>query len=61
MNVKNFINNLFKSNYNFSIINQKSENGNFINNNETKVYSELYKNLEFLKSKYNEISNDKYI
>lgn len=57
MNVKNFINNLFKSNYNFSIINQKSENGNFINNNETKVYSELYKNLEFLKSKYNVLIN----
>ena len=57
MDIRNFINNLFKNNYNFSIINQKSENGKFVNTNETKVYSKLSENLEFLKSKYNILIN----
>lgn len=57
MDIRNFINNLFKNNYNFSIINQKSENGKFVNTNETKVYSKLSENLQFLKSKYNILIN----
>ena len=57
MNIRNLINNLFKDSYNFSIINQKNDNGKIIDNNETKIYPNLNDNLEFLKSKYNTLIN----
>lgn len=57
MNIRNLINNLFKDSYNFSIINQKNDNGKIIDNNETKIYPNLNENLEFLKSKYNTLIN----
>lgn len=57
MNIRNLINNLFKDSYNFSIINQKNENGKIIDNNETTIYPNLNENLEFLKSKYNTLIN----
>ena len=61
MNFKDFFSNLFKFNnsdtYDFSIINEKES----ISNNENvkapdmnyKVFTEINKNLDFLKSKYN--------
>ena len=57
MNIRNLINNLFKDSYNFSIINQKNDNGKIIDNNETTIYPNLNENLEFLKSKYNTLIN----
>ena len=47
MNIRNLINNLFKDSYNFSIINQKNDNGKIIDNNETTIYPNLNENLEF--------------
>ena len=55
MNIKNFINNLFEQNYNFSIINNKNEKT--INDNHTSIYPEINKNLEFIQSKYNTLIN----
>ena len=40
MNIKNFINNLFEQNYNFSIINNKDDKIKSINNNHTSIYPE---------------------
>ena len=57
MNIKNFINNLFEQNYNFSIINNNNEKVKPINNNHTSIYLEINKNLEFIKSKYNTLIN----
>ena len=57
MNIKNFINNLFEQNYNFSIINNKNEKAKTINNNHTQIFHELNKNLEFIQSKYNTLIN----
>ena len=57
MNIKNFINNLFEQNYNFSIINNKNEKAKPINNNHTQIFHELNKNLEFIQSKYNTLIN----
>ena len=45
MNIKNFINNLFEQNYNFSIINNNNEKVKPINNNHTSIYLEINKNL----------------
>lgn len=57
MNIKNFINNLFEQNYNFSIINNKDDKIKSINNNHTSIYLEINKNLEFIQSKYNTLIN----
>ena len=57
MNIKNFINNLFEQNYNFSIINNNNEKVKPINNNHTSIYLEINKNLEFIRSKYNTLIN----
>ena len=57
MNIKNFINNLFEQNYNFSIINNKDDKIKPINNNHTSIYPEINKNLEFIQSKYNTLIN----
>ena len=57
MNIKNFINNLFEQNYNFSIINNKDDKIKSINNNHTSIYPEINKNLEFIQSKYNTLIN----
>jgi len=53
MNIENF----FKNNYNFSIINNKKENSKFLDINYTKIFDQIEKNLEFIKSKYNVLIN----
>ena len=61
MNIKDFISNLFNNNYNFSLINDKKENLSSFNTNNTNVFSEINKNLDFLKSKYNTLINSDII
>lgn len=55
MNLKNFFNNLTKynKNYNFTIINDKSDNPPTPDLKEPNVFTNLNENLDFLKSKYN--------
>ena len=59
MNIKNFFNNLTKYNktYNFSIINNKSENTPLPDEQNQSVFSNINENLDFLKSKYNILIN----
>ena len=57
MNIKNFVDNLFKNNYNFSIVNNKNENCKNISTDQIKVYPQINKNLDFIKSKYNILIN----
>ena len=57
MNIKNFINNLFEQNYNFSIANNKDDKIKPTNNNHTSIYPEINRNLEFIQSKYNTLIN----
>ena len=59
MNIKNFFNILTKYNktYNFSIINNKSENTPLPDEQNQSVFSNINKNLDFLKSKYNILIN----
>lgn len=61
MNIKNFFNNLFNNNYNFSIINNKDEHSKAVNINSMDIFDNLDKNLEFLKSKYNTLINSDVI
>lgn len=60
MNIKNFVDNLFKNNYNFSIVNDKNENYKNISTNQIKVFPQIDKNLEFIKSKYNTLINSDF-
>ena len=46
MNIKNFVDNLFKNNYNFSIVNNKNENYKNISTDQIKVYPQINKNLD---------------
>ena len=57
MNIKDFINNLFEQNYNFSIANNKNNKIKPTNNNHTSIYPKINKNLEFIQSKYNTLIN----
>lgn len=59
MNFKDFLNNLTKynKNYNFTIINDKSDNVSNLSIIEPNIFSNINENLNFLKSKYNTLLN----